>query len=29
MASVMCLHLICEKEDVLEQTNVKCHMCTF
>ena len=28
MASVMRLHLVCEREDTLEHANGKCHMCT-
>jgi hypothetical protein len=28
MASVMCLHLSLEEEDILEHNNTKCHLCT-
>jgi hypothetical protein len=28
MASVMCLHFTMLKEDILEHTNGKCHLCT-
>jgi hypothetical protein len=28
MASVMCLHLSMQEEDILEHTNAKCHVYT-
>ena len=28
LAKVVCLHINMQEEDILEHTNVKCHMCT-